>query len=61
MAESLGGVESLIEHPAIMTHASIDKNIRDELGISDSLVRLSIGIEDPKDLKTALESALNLL
>jgi len=61
LAESLGGVESLIEHPAIMTHASIDKNIRDELGISDSLVRLSIGIEDPKDLKTALESALNLL
>ena len=61
LAESLGGVESLIEHPAIMTHASIDKNIRDELGISDSMVRLSIGIEDPKDLKTALESALNLL
>jgi len=61
LAESLGGVESLIEHPAIMTHASIDKNIRDELGISDSLVRLSIGIEDPQDLKTALESSLNLL
>jgi len=61
LAESLGGVESLIEHPAIMTHASIEKNIRDELGISDSLVRLSIGIEDPKDLKTALERALNLL
>jgi len=61
LAESLGGVESLIEHPAIMTHASIDKNIRDELGISDSLVRLSIGIEDLKDLKTALESSLNLL
>ena len=61
LAESLGGVESLIEHPAIMTHASIDKNIRDELGISDSLVRLSIGIEDPEDLKTALENSLNLL
>ena len=61
LAESLGGVESLIEHPAIMTHASIDKNIRVELGISDSMVRLSIGIEDPKDLKNALESALNLL
>jgi cystathionine beta-lyase/cystathionine gamma-synthase len=60
LAESLGGVESLIEHPAIMTHASIDKNIRDELGISESLVRLSIGIEDPEDLKTALESSLNL-
>ena len=61
LAESLGGVESLIEHPAIMTHASIDKNIRDELGISDSLVRLSIGIEDSQDLKTALENSLNLL
>ena len=61
LAESLGGVESLIEHPAIMTHASINKNIRDELGISDSLVRLSIGIEDPDDLKTALENSLNLL
>jgi len=61
LAESLGGVESLIEHPAIMTHASIDRNIRDELGISDSMLRLSIGIEDPKDLKNALESALNLL
>ena len=44
-----------------MTHASIDKNIRDELGNSDSLVRLSIGIEDPEDLKTALENSLNLL
>ena len=61
LAESLGGVESLVEHPAIMTHASIDKSIRDELGISDSLVRLSIGIEDPEDLKTALENSLNLL
>ena len=61
LAESLGGVESLIEHPAIMTHASINKNIRDELGISDSLIRLSIGIEDPEDLKTALENSLNLL
>ena len=61
LAESLGGVESLIEHPAIMTHASINKNIRDELGISDSLVRLSIGIEDSEDLKTALENSLNLL
>ncbi len=61
LAESLGGVESLIEHPAIMTHASINKNIRNELGISDSLVRLSIGIEDPEDLKTALEDSLNLI
>ena len=61
LAESLGGVESLIEHPAIMTHASIEKNIREELGISDSLVRLSIGIEDPEDLKTALNKALDLI
>jgi len=61
LAESLGGVESLIEHPAIMTHASIEKNIRKDLGISDSLVRLSIGIEDPEDLKTALNNALDLI
>jgi len=61
LAESLGGVESLIEHPAIMTHASIEKNIREDLGISDSLVRLSIGIEDPEDLKTALNKALDLI
>ena len=59
LAESLGGVESLIEHPAIMTHASIDKKIRDELGISDTLIRLSIGIEDIEDLKNALNVALN--
>ena len=61
LAESLGGVESLIEHPAIMTHASIEKNIREELGISDSLVRLSVGIEDVKDLVSALDKALNLI
>ena len=61
LAESLGGVESLIEHPAIMTHASIEKNIRDELGISDSLIRLSVGIEDAKDLVSALDRALNLI
>ena len=58
LAESLGGVESLIEHPAIMTHASIDKKIRGELGISDTLIRLSIGIEDISDLKKSLEDAL---
>ena len=61
LAESLGGVESLIEHPAIMTHASIDKKIREEIGISDTLVRLSVGIEDINDLKNALENALNLI
>ena len=61
LAESLGGVESLIEHPAIMTHASIDKKIREELGISDSLIRLSIGIEDSEDLISALDNALKLI
>ena len=61
LAESLGGVESLIEHPAIMTHASIDKKIREELGISDTLIRLSVGIEDVKDLKEALDKALSLI
>ena len=58
LAESLGGVESLIEHPAIMTHASIPKDLRDEIGISDSLVRLSVGVEDVDDLTRELEQAL---
>lgn len=58
LAESLGGVESLIEHPAIMTHASIPPEIRAELGISDSLVRLSVGIEDIDDLIADLRFAL---
>ena len=58
LAESLGGVESLIEHPAIMTHASIPPEIRAELGISDGLVRLSVGIEDGEDLLNDLEYAL---
>ena len=57
-AESLGGVESLAEHPAIMTHASIPPDIRHKLGISDSLVRLSIGVEDVDDLKADIEQAL---
>tara|TARA_Y100001947_G_scaffold70698_1_gene59518 strand:+ start:207 stop:1367 length:1161 start_codon:yes stop_codon:yes gene_type:complete len=61
LAESLGGVESLIEHPAIMTHASIDKKIREDLGITDTLIRLSIGIEDVNDLKDALDKALKLI
>ena len=59
LAESLGGVESLIEHPAIMTHASIDKDIRDSLGIRDNLLRLSIGIEDSEDLIADLKQALD--
>jgi cystathionine gamma-lyase len=58
LAESLGGVESLIEHPAIMTHASIPAETRREIGISDGLVRLSVGIEDVDDLIGDLERAL---
>jgi cystathionine gamma-lyase len=58
LAESLGGVESLIEHPAIMTHASIPKKQRKALGIHDNFVRLSIGIEDTGDLIEALDLAL---
>ena len=58
LAESLGGVESLIEHPAIMTHASVPSEVRAELGISDGLVRLSVGIEDLRDLMADLEQAL---
>ena len=57
-AESLGGVESLIEHPAIMTHASIPPEVREEIGISDGLVRLSVGIESLDDLIQDLEVAL---
>ncbi|MDG2521248.1 cystathionine gamma-synthase [Caulobacter segnis] len=58
LAESLGGVESLIEHPAIMTHASIPPQQREALGITDGLVRLSVGIEDLDDLKSDLAQAL---
>ena len=58
LAESLGGVESLIEHPAIMTHASVPVENRKALGISDNLVRLSVGIEDLQDLLWDLEQAL---
>jgi cystathionine gamma-lyase len=58
LAESLGGVESLIEHPAIMTHASIPPEQRQRLGIGDSLVRLSVGIEDAADLERDLARAL---
>lgn len=58
LAESLGGVESLIEHPAIMTHASIPPETRREIGLSDGLVRLSVGIEDVEDLIADLEQAL---
>lgn len=58
LAESLGGVESLIEHPALMTHASVPKEVREEKGISDSLIRISVGIEDGEDLMADLEQAL---
>ncbi|NDZ16157.1 cystathionine beta-lyase [Variovorax sp. WS11] len=58
LAESLGGVESLIEHPAIMTHATIPAETRARLGIGDGLVRLSVGVEDLEDLRTDLRQAL---
>jgi cystathionine gamma-lyase len=58
-AESLGGVESLIEHPAIMTHASIPKDTRERLGITDGLIRLSVGIEDAADLLDDLGQAFD--
>ena len=59
LAESLGGVESLINHPAIMTHASVPPEIRARLGISDTLVRLSVGVEDVNDLLEDLDHALS--
>lgn len=58
LAESLGGIESLVDHPAIMTHASIPKKTREELGISDNLIRLSVGIENIDDIIADLEQAL---
>lgn len=59
LAESLGGVESLIEHPAIMTHASVPAESRKQLGIDDSLIRLSVGVEDLEDLLRDLKSAFD--
>jgi cystathionine gamma-lyase len=59
LAESLGGVESLVDHPAIMTHASIPKAVREGLGIFDNLIRLSVGIEDADDLIKDLEVGLS--
>ncbi len=58
LAESLGGVESLIEHPAIMTHASLPKEIREKIGISDELIRVSVGIENVDDLIDDLKQAI---
>ena len=59
LAESLGGVESLIEHPAIMTHASVPVENRRALGIDDSLIRLSVGVEDLADLMADLKQAFD--
>lgn len=61
LAESLGGVESLIEHPAIMTHASVPVKERNELGITDNFIRISVGIEDVDDLKADLKHALDAI
>ena len=58
LAESLGGVESLVGHPASMTHASIPQEQRLKAGLTDSLIRLSVGIEDAEDLITDLEQAI---
>ena len=62
LAESLGGVESLIGHPASMTHASIPKEIREKVGVTDGLIRLSLGVEDAvdiiEDLKLAFKEIL---
>jgi cystathionine gamma-lyase len=58
LAESLGGVESLINHPATMTHASIPKEEREKVGVTDTLLRLSVGIEDINDLIEDLRQAI---
>ncbi len=58
LAESLGGVESLVDHPGIMTHASVPLEEREKLGISDGLIRLSVGIESVEDLLADLDQAL---
>jgi cystathionine gamma-lyase len=61
LAESLGGVESLINHPASMTHASIPKDVREKYGVTDSLVRLSVGIENVDDLLIDLRNAFQAI
>ena len=58
LAESLGGVESLIGHPATMTHASVPTELRKSMGLTPGLVRISVGIEDPDDLVADLEQAM---
>jgi cystathionine gamma-lyase len=61
LAESLGGVESLIEHPASMTHASIAREDREKIGISDNLIRMSVGIEDVEDLIGDLDKGFGMM
>jgi cystathionine gamma-lyase len=58
LAESLGGVESLVNHPAIMTHASVPKEVREAGGVTDNLIRLSVGVEEVEDLIADLDQAL---
>jgi cystathionine beta-lyase/cystathionine gamma-synthase len=58
LAESLGGVETLISHPASMTHASVPPDRREQIGVTDDMVRVSVGIEDVDDLKEDLDQAL---
>jgi cystathionine gamma-lyase len=59
LAESLGGVESLVESPALMTHMSVDKAVREAIGLTDNLIRLSVGIEAVEDLQADLDQALH--
>src|SRR5690606_4439032 len=61
LAESLGGVESLINHPATMTHGSIPKEVRERVGVVDNLIRISVGVEDIDDLLADLEQALAVI
>jgi len=61
LAESLGGVESLVNHPALMTHASVPEEKREKLGVTNSLVRLSVGIEDVRDLIDDLKFAFEAI
>jgi len=59
LAESLGGVETLISHPASMTHGSVPREERQKIGVTDALVRISVGLEDPADLIADLDRALS--
>jgi cystathionine beta-lyase/cystathionine gamma-synthase len=61
LGESLGGVESLISHPATMTHAALGPEGRKQIGLTDGMVRLSVGIEDAQDIMADLDNALNAI